>query len=417
MASSRLQVRWTPWLPSPPAHLLTCLPASLQLTCSLSGLPIPSQWHAPREVAGIKLGEFPSVAALACCRSAHRCYNQVCFAMDALSDAQPRELRKDEAPPARLHEAPVSHSLLSTGDAGATPSSVDGGGIDAVSAATTSERSCGLTSNRSDCKTAGGVIQGKYRSEVHSLVVHMRWLRCPGARYAAWPASLLRRWGGRAALLIIVPVGRRAVPREQLNRFILPEHAFGSRMSKREAICPIRRQPKLPAHELALTGLCAPTEGAGDCTDGHSGSWAEASLASCEARCRACRRCNFISFSRLHRDCSWYHIWWVASCTANPAPSHPSVHPSVRRGAPGASEGARARFPSPQSQRPRARGARATPRMRLVPGVPAWLARTAAWPRGAWINPHPTSSFARGRLAADTIGLGLPDTSNQRRST
>lgn len=68
----------------------------------------------------------------------------------------------------------------------------------------------------------------------------------------------------------------------------------------------------------AHDGFCAKTaESAGDCALGgdDSGSWHlgksdTASWASTEARCRAlcarCEQCRFISYSRRHRDCSWF---------------------------------------------------------------------------------------------------------------
>eukprot|EP00966_Prymnesium_polylepis_P070610 1640908-Prymnesium_polylepis.1 len=61
--------------------------------------------------------------------------------------------------------------------------------------------------------------RGKYRAEVHSMVLHLRWLRCVGARYATWPLSLVGRWGGRARVSIVAPVGSRALPRHVTNRF------------------------------------------------------------------------------------------------------------------------------------------------------------------------------------------------------
>ena len=60
-------------------------------------------------------------------------------------------------------------------------------------------------------------------------------------------------------------------------------------------------------------GLCAPTNGEGDCSVDDRGSWdidkhglATAEL--CAERCRKCDRCAVYSFSaaKQHRDCSWY---------------------------------------------------------------------------------------------------------------
>ena len=36
-------------------------------------------------------------------------------------------------------------------------------------------------------------VRGKYRAEVHSLTLHLRWLACVGSRYAPWPKSLVAR--------------------------------------------------------------------------------------------------------------------------------------------------------------------------------------------------------------------------------
>lgn len=53
---------------------------------------------------------------------------------------------------------------------------------------------------------------------------------------------------------------------------------------------------------VTLTGGCENT------TQLASGSWAGLpSLSECEARCRGCTRCHFVSFSRRTNDCSWYH--------------------------------------------------------------------------------------------------------------
>ena len=63
-----------------------------------------------------------------------------------------------------------------------------------------------------------------------------------------------------------------------------------------------------------VTGYCAPTKSVygGDCHAGLSGSWMAKehgifSLDGCMARCRLCPQCNFVSFSSLQNDCSWYN--------------------------------------------------------------------------------------------------------------
>ena len=66
----------------------------------------------------------------------------------------------------------------------------------------------------------------------------------------------------------------------------------------------------------ASTGHCGATSDVGDCNTGTRGSMglspAEASnwtiaVSSCLHRCDRCPRCNFITVSLHHQDCSWYH--------------------------------------------------------------------------------------------------------------
>ena len=59
-------------------------------------------------------------------------------------------------------------------------------------------------------------------------------------------------------------------------------------------------------------GYCTQTADAweGDCEAGLQGSWPLRSRddwASCVARCAACARCRYASFSRYNGECSWYH--------------------------------------------------------------------------------------------------------------
>ena len=56
------------------------------------------------------------------------------------------------------------------------------------------------------------------------------------------------------------------------------------------------------------------TGGLGDCNAGSSGSFAlttaefEYDVESvCAQRCRQCRRCRYVSFSKQWKDCSWFH--------------------------------------------------------------------------------------------------------------
>ena len=61
--------------------------------------------------------------------------------------------------------------------------------------------------------------------------------------------------------------------------------------------------------EAGASGFCAITEGSGDCARGRSGSWSNVgNISACAARCGACPRCRYVSFSPPNRlaDCSWY---------------------------------------------------------------------------------------------------------------
>ena len=76
-------------------------------------------------------------------------------------------------------------------------------------------------------------------------------------------------------------------------------------------------------------GVCAATsEGVGgDCELGNKGShrlplqnWRPA-VAWCLAKCAACPRCNYVSVSIQHADCSWYHRCDLSALTPWPAAS------------------------------------------------------------------------------------------------
>ena len=90
-----------------------------------------------------------------------------------------------------------------------------------------------------------------------------------------------------------VGAGRQVAPRELLEwRVCAPtfEYSLGS--------------PNL--------GHCGATAGEGDCAAGERGAWNTTakgigSLDACRARCKACGRCRYLSYSAYHEDCSWYH--------------------------------------------------------------------------------------------------------------
>ena len=62
-------------------------------------------------------------------------------------------------------------------------------------------------------------------------------------------------------------------------------------------------------------GICTTTVDGwqGDCERVLLGTWPVArgtavhDANSCVERCRSCLRCQFVSFSRQNRDCSWFH--------------------------------------------------------------------------------------------------------------
>ena len=59
-------------------------------------------------------------------------------------------------------------------------------------------------------------------------------------------------------------------------------------------------------------GHCGATADEGNCEKGSNGGYNTTihglhTLDECRARCRRCARCNYVSFSLLHEDCSWYN--------------------------------------------------------------------------------------------------------------
>ena len=89
----------------------------------------------------------------------------------------------------------------------------------------------------------------------------------------------------------------------------------GGRRGHRRSRSTVRagaRVPRLATHdslETPLDGFCGRTinDLAGACAHGDSGSWSGVpSLAACAAKCLGCSRCNYVSFSKLADDCSWY---------------------------------------------------------------------------------------------------------------
>lgn len=66
--------------------------------------------------------------------------------------------------------------------------------------------------------------------------------------------------------------------------------------------------PSPPAPEGTRVGFCDYTPpGRGDCLAGDKGSFDTGEPLKCLALCRGCARCRFVSVSRAHKDCSWFH--------------------------------------------------------------------------------------------------------------
>ena len=67
---------------------------------------------------------------------------------------------------------------------------------------------------------------------------------------------------------------------------------------------------------MVYSGFCDRTEGEGNCKRGQQGAWemggaGEATgllgISACVRKCEACSRCQYVSFSSHHEDCSWFH--------------------------------------------------------------------------------------------------------------
>ena len=52
--------------------------------------------------------------------------------------------------------------------------------------------------------------------------------------------------------------------------------------------------------------MTATGEGATCAATDTKGSWSARSHRDCRARCAACERCSFVSYSARYRDCSWF---------------------------------------------------------------------------------------------------------------
>ena len=101
-----------------------------------------------------------------------------------------------------------------------------------------------------------------------------------------------------------------AAERERMPAAVGAERAGGFPRELREwRVCAPTFEYSLGSPNL---GHCGATAGEGDCAAGERGAWNTTakgigSLDACRARCKACGRCRYLSYSAYHEDCSWYH--------------------------------------------------------------------------------------------------------------
>lgn len=156
------------------------------------------------------------------------------------------------------------------------------------------------------------MARGKYQTEVEAAVRHLRFTQCGGTTFAPRPAARRELFGFKhAKVMLITPAGRRDLQPQSMTRHVALDHDVPM-VATYSGACPLDGVAERPPLGLPLAGFCHPTPAGGDCLHGEHGSWdtrAESigSLEACVARCRRCARCQYVSYSELHRDCSWYH--------------------------------------------------------------------------------------------------------------
>ena len=226
------------------------------------------------DAAKVPWGEFPNTAYLACCAkgSASRCFIRDCYA------------------------APLRPEC-----------------------ARSTTRATGCPAGK------GKYLFGKYPDELEDAVKHARFASCRGSAYVPTPDARLELMGFKQRKVVLsVPSGPRDLRPEIMTRHVALEHErrmaqAGDGVADGVAVaaladgidaCPLRFVAKQPRPTLPLAGFCHPTPSGGDCRRDDHGSWDVrserlGSLLACVRRCQQCERCHYVSYSRLHHDCSW----------------------------------------------------------------------------------------------------------------
>ena len=298
----------------------------------LKTIDLPSATHVgPEQYLGLVLeaakitaGFFPNVAHLVCCEGRGRCFADECYekpSLQACYDPLPPPGRASAgagAKRSRPRKRPRGPPLADFARP-APPTPADA-------------RGC-------------FPMRGKYWSEMHDAVLHWRYLQCSSARYWPLPAPLARRRGWPPRLMLVVSAGRRwvdpigpsgAADRGYMTRHVVLDHSSRARpppSSARAAssarvegaACPVLQTAPRAASRVPLSGYCQGTDGEGDCATGSKGAWDTrrhrlGSLQACVQKCRGCARCNLVSYSQLHHDCSWFHSCHEAWQVTNARP-------------------------------------------------------------------------------------------------
>ena len=153
-------------------------------------------------------------------------------------------------------------------------------------------------------------MQRTIASRAHSMQYSLPQTREAAAPAAAMGESARGRMGGLkdALEVALARLLDRAADVSVIARGITLQQTRGAVLTS--ALEAFAREPHI--------GYCSRTSGApGDCESGWMGSWdvglgyehGMVSIDDCEQKCRACKRCHYISFSHAHTSCDWY-----ASC-------------------------------------------------------------------------------------------------------
>ena len=297
----------------------------------LRTIDLPSATHVgPEQYLGLVLeaarvtaGFFPNVAHLVCCEGRGRCFADECYEKPSLRACY------DPTPP---------------------PSATDGSGSNGAMRARPRKQRPHWGPPLADFSRpapptpadARGCfpMRGKYWSEMHDAVLHWRYLQCSSARYWPLPRPLAKRWGWPPRLMLVVSAGRRwvepigasgSLDRGYMTRHVMLDHSSRARPvlpppfasagggggggggGGEGQACPVLQTAPRAVSRVPLAGYCQGTDGEGDCARGSKGAWDTrrhrlGSLQACVHKCRtSCARCNLVSYSQLHHDCSWFH--------------------------------------------------------------------------------------------------------------